>query len=148
MSLSFKKVYSRISQLPYISSSLGPSSARPHQRMKSLPSLTRDNCDPHASSPSMVCSLDFRQYKGTSRKESRQTHSRRKVQPWVSKIQRVSRAELSVPADRSYPEIVTSSGPDLMSITNRIRHESRPKIPGKVESITSLKPKTGTQPKN
>lgn len=35
-----------------------------------------------------------------------------------------------------------------MSVANSIRHKSRSKIPGKIKSVTSLKPKTSTQTEN
>ena len=46
------------------------------------------------------------------------------------------------------PEIVSASGPDLMAIPNRIRHQRRTKISSQVDSIPCLISKTSPETEN
>jgi hypothetical protein len=48
-------------------------------------------------------------------------------------LYRISRLDHSSIQNRNIPEIETSRGPNLMTISEKIRHETRPEISGKVD---------------
>lgn len=48
----------------------------------------------------------------------------------------------------TYPEVIITSRPYFMPIAQHVRGKSRPKVSGKVDSVSSFPAKTGTNSEN
>lgn len=49
---------------------------------------------------------------------------------------------------KTYPEVVAASGPHLMTIPDRIRHQSWAKVTSDIDRITSLPAEARSQPED